>query len=1089
MRLLIAFVYFLIAYGSLFPFHFSVAEFSQQYSQLLSIQVSGIGDVLGNILLFTPLGFLYALKNSAEPRQSTKDIYLLWFYVFLFALVLQVLQIAMPERDQNILDVLFNMAGFAIGYIGISVVNAQSFNIQPQLKYLPTMIALTYILSELSPFVPTIDLQSFKDSLKPLFIQPTVTLMWDLFIKSTIWLIVIRLLSFQQTKTPIKLIFGLWGLMLCAKIVIVINVLVITDIIAPLIAIVIAANISVNQEKMTRVLLSLLLVAFGVSSVANMDSFYLSLETFIPFQSYLNGQLYSGIEALFFKLFIFSSVIWLAIELGKNAKIIACSLALYVFFIEFLQLFMPTRVTDFGDVFLVMIAYLTVRNLGDHLASLEMTATPSSTKVSVSAKTQPSYEQTAPNKFVGIFTPLQQYIGLFTLCFVLFYTIVNIALDLPSVPYNIVELFSHNASALDLFFFSLFLLFLGGGSGYITQKILTENDVNILKFISLHCLTLTIAFICLYLAVTIESLEDLVGSSKISQSLYRNQTSDHFMPMLVNVLSLSLMAKMGQFFEFLFRFIALYGLVQIPLTMALLIFIMPVKNFKLVKYVVTSIVILPVCLYVAFYAAVTDNLTELIASPIMLGLSLVTLAVGIALEWKFIIQKKYITSFALIGSISVCSWFVAQAVFELQIIKYGYIFSAFDFLIGAGRVEKLSEITLMMRWSLILIAFQGLLLSGLFALKNLPNVSLPYQVSKIKPHHAYLACLLIIVGYVGNRLFGEHLHWQTLVQHFTQDSERSFNLDNSEAQVPDIITSGIIYLNGKPVENLVKAFAKAKDHDTIRLSKGYYQQAAVLKASHVSIIAEEGAVIFGKTKQSKGALVIKGDDNYIEGLECHSIYVADNNGVCIRLEGKGITLNNVYFHHAQGGLLGSKKGGDIVIENSRFEHLGDDAFYHGIYTLAPSRLFINNSYFLNNRNGGHEIKSRSTHTEITHSIIASSQSRDSRLIDVPNGGSLIIKDNILIEGPFSENHDLLSWGVEGIKHPSEQVIIKDNIIISDKSQAKLISLKKQPNIFIVEGNFVVGNIKGFNENDNFFFENREALSIKPAPFIPDLENN
>ena len=66
MRLLIAFVYFLIAYGSLFPFHFSVEEFRQQYDQLLSIQVSGLGDALGNILLFAPLGFLYALKYSLK---------------------------------------------------------------------------------------------------------------------------------------------------------------------------------------------------------------------------------------------------------------------------------------------------------------------------------------------------------------------------------------------------------------------------------------------------------------------------------------------------------------------------------------------------------------------------------------------------------------------------------------------------------------------------------------------------------------------------------------------------------------------------------------------------------------------------------------------------------------------------------------------------------------------------------------------------------------------------------------------------------------------------------------------------------------
>jgi VanZ family protein len=1089
MRLLIAFVYFLIAYGSLFPFHFSVEEFRQQYDQLLSIQVSGLGDALGNILLFAPLGFLYALNYSLGACQSSKHIYSMCLYVLLFAFSLQVLQIAMPERDQNIFDVIFNMAGFALGYIGISATRTPLINLQPQLKYLPILIALTYILSELSPFVPTLDLQSFKDSLKPLFIQPTLMVVMDVFVKSVIWLVVIRLLSFQQVKTPIKLIIGLWGAMLFAKLIIVINFLVIADIIAPFVAITIAATINVNQEKNTKVLVSLLLVVLGISSLATMGAIDLSLENFIPFQSYLNGQLYSGIEALFFKLFIFSSVIWLAIELGKKAKKIASLLALYVLLIEFLQLFMSTRETDFGDVILVILAYLTVRNLGDYLASMELSPTTLTTNSSVSPSVKSSHEHIISSTRGGFFTPLQQYFVLFTICFALFYTIINVALELPGMPYNVVELFANNASVLDLFFFSLFLLFLGGGSGYITKKVLIEREVNVFKFIFLHGITLTFAFVCLYFAVTIESLEDLVGSSKLSQLLYRNQTSDHFLSMLVNVLSLSLMAQIGQFFEFLFRFIALYGLVQIPFTLALLIFTTPIKNLHLAKYIITSLIILPFCLYIAFYAAVTDNLTELIASPIMLTLSLVALAVGIAVEWKLVMQKKYIIALALIGGVSGCSWFVAQGVFELQIIKYGYVFSAFDFLIGAGREEKLSEITLILRWFVMLIAFQCLMLSGLFAMKHLPKFSLPYQAGKIKMYHVYFAFMLIIIGYVGNRLFGAHLHWQTLVQHFTQDAERRFNQDDSEAQVHDIITSGVIYLNGKPVESLVKAFAKAKDHDIIRLSKGFYQQAAVLTASHVSIIAEPGAIIFGKTAQSKGALVIKGDNNYIEGLECHSIYVPDNNGVCVRLEGKGITLNNVYFHHAQGGLLGSKKGGDIIIQNSRFEHLGDGAFYHGIYTLAPSRLFINNSYFLNNRNGGHEIKSRSIYTEITHSIIASSQSRDSRLIDVPNGGSLIVKDNILIEGPFSENHDLLSWGVEGIKHSSEQVIIKNNIIISDKFQANLISLKKQPNTFLVEGNFVVGNIKGLNKSDNFFFESREALSIKPAPFIPDLDNN
>jgi hypothetical protein len=331
------------------------------------------------------------------------------------------------------------------------------------------------------------------------------------------------------------------------------------------------------------------------------------------------------------------------------------------------------------------------------------------------------------------------------------------------------------------------------------------------------------------------------------------------------------------------------------------------------------------------------------------------------------------------------------------------------------------------------------------------------------------------------------MHWQTINQYYFSKDSFDFSEDTSKAKITQVSTSGSIYLNGRQMEDLASAMKMAKDSDVIHISSGLYKQAGILMADNVRIIAELGAAVYGATKAGKGALVIKGDNTYIEGLECHSIYVPDNNGVCIRLEGKGITLDNVYFHHAQGGLLGSPKGGDISINNSRFEHLGDGTFYHGIYTLKETRLYINNSYFLNNRNGGHEIKSRSFHTEITNSVIASSQSRDSRLIDVPNGGSLIIKNNVLVEGPFSENHDLLSWGVEGIIHPKERVLIQDNLIISDKKSAQLISFKRKPNSLNILDNIVIGDITALPKEGNIFFDKRSELSILPAPFIPTLE--
>ena len=85
-------------------------------------------------------------------------------------------------------------------------------------------IALAYVLSELSPFVPSIDLQVIKDSLKPLLILPSFSIVLEVFIHVVIWLVVIRLLSFQQEKTPIKVVIGIWLYMLAAKVVIVLNV-------------------------------------------------------------------------------------------------------------------------------------------------------------------------------------------------------------------------------------------------------------------------------------------------------------------------------------------------------------------------------------------------------------------------------------------------------------------------------------------------------------------------------------------------------------------------------------------------------------------------------------------------------------------------------------------------------------------------------------------------------------------------------------------------------------------------------------------------------------------------------------------------
>ena len=381
--------------------------------------------------------------------------------------------------------------------------------------------------------------------------------------------------------------------------------------------------------------------------------------------------------------------------------------------------------------------------------------------------------------------------------------------------------------------------------------------------------------------------------------------------------------------------------------------------------------------------------------------------------------------------------------------------------------------------ALMLIGFN---LSAAFAIKPTEQPD-SKRLLTVEGGRRYLVLLLLALSaaFIAYRVF----YVAAVVDKYRSEHSFTVGQNTSQVTVPSDAKPGRVYLNGQLVDSLAFALQTVQDHGTITLSKGYYHEAGRLNANFVKIIAEPGAVLYGKTVEGKGALVINGDQTYIEGLECHSIYVSDRNGVCVRLQGQGLRLNKVYFHHSQGGLLGSRNGGDIIVENSRFEHLGDRDFCHGIYTLAPSRLIIRNSVFLYNRNAGHEIKSRSIYTEITDSVVASGDSRDSRLIDVPDGGDVVIRNNLLIEGPLSENHDLLSWGVEGVKHLGQRVVIEKNIIVIDKPVARLLALKQVPKVLNIENNIVVGKLEDINESDNTLVNSRADFGLPDAPLVPE----
>ncbi|TQV76230.1 right-handed parallel beta-helix repeat-containing protein [Denitrobaculum tricleocarpae] len=275
-----------------------------------------------------------------------------------------------------------------------------------------------------------------------------------------------------------------------------------------------------------------------------------------------------------------------------------------------------------------------------------------------------------------------------------------------------------------------------------------------------------------------------------------------------------------------------------------------------------------------------------------------------------------------------------------------------------------------------------------------------------------------------------------------------------------------------------EAIAALNDGDQLHIETGDYREGAVLTANSVTITAAEGAALRDTAVEGKAALVILGNDTVIEGLECSGINVPDYNGACIRLRGRNLTLRNVHFHDSQQGLLSGGEVGEVIVEDSVFERLGAIGRAHAIYMSGGDHLIVRDSRLVSSRDEGHEIKSRARKTTIENSIIGSELGRDSRTIDLPNGGEITIVNNVIQKGPNSANPDMIGIALEKEKkqHPQGNILIRGNTLIMDRPGRVLHSLVPVE----MTGNAIVA---GSPHTGNKWYPDRIAAGLPPMPAL------
>tara|TARA_R110002126_G_scaffold10245_23_gene46521 strand:+ start:675 stop:1841 length:1167 start_codon:yes stop_codon:yes gene_type:complete len=293
-----------------------------------------------------------------------------------------------------------------------------------------------------------------------------------------------------------------------------------------------------------------------------------------------------------------------------------------------------------------------------------------------------------------------------------------------------------------------------------------------------------------------------------------------------------------------------------------------------------------------------------------------------------------------------------------------------------------------------------------------------------------------------------------------------------------------IWLDGQQYTSLPEATKQLKDGSHLKLGPGIYNSAIIVRGDNV-IIEGYGHVVFEKAvADGKGAILARGDNLKVKNIECRFISVASKNGACVRLEGSGLTLEHVYFHSSQSGLLETaKKHGRIIITDSRFENLAKDARAHSIY-LNTASLLLTSSVILANRNQ-HSLKSRGPMTVVDNSIIASLSGKSSRLIDISNGGELHITNSLLQHGPGAVNNQAIGFGLEGVKHDSNKVLISNSVLLLERANSNFVlhAGKNQPEVNI-SSNLIIGANDDFAGNHQV--SDRATAQLPAHPKLPDV---
>ena len=346
----------------------------------------------------------------------------------------------------------------------------------------------------------------------------------------------------------------------------------------------------------------------------------------------------------------------------------------------------------------------------------------------------------------------------------------------------------------------------------------------------------------------------------------------------------------------------------------------------------------------------------------------------------------------------------------------------------------------------------------------------------------------------------------------TSSQSNLFAAPFTPAKTVTVCPSGCNYTS------ISQAASQAQDYELIKVQAGTYNECAILPAtaSHIWLEGVGGmAHMQGVVCGEKGAIVTNGQLTVIDNFEFSNLQIPCSEGmnaVGIRDQTGDLIVRNSYFHDSQGGILtGNTPTMNLTVLNSRFARLGIDInpsctstgpWFHDIYVGTIASFTFKNSIAEQNLTGN-VVKTRAYKSTVECNQIEngydSTYVKNGFLLDLPNGGDEQVDNNIIAQGPYTNDQTtMVEFGAEigrdATANPTQALEMSHNILINDFNKGAFLWMfyptsapaSLTNNTFVGLGTPIGGNYaSSVVQSGDQFFNNRSSAGL-PASGLPAM---